>query len=261
MTIDIKALNRLLDELGPTVQKGVDTPATEMTGVQTVGDSLAQPYGSNYNFLNGDDSLYLQRRLNTLSWEEKGYLLQKQIGAGMGTGIPLSQWQALQYGTNPAIEKALDTTGGAALIRPDLSPFITSMFVSVFPAWQRITKIPANGLVHSWDQLTSFGATDSAFITELGTVVDKTGTYLRKTTNIAVYGQRRGVSFKQQLAVPAGGMQWDSARLEIQNGITQMAHDLQKTIFQGQATNSGGTAANEPASTSPRSRPPRPTTS
>ena len=75
--------------------------------------------------------------------------------------------------------------------------------------------------------------------------MDKTGVYTRKTTNISTYGQRRGVSFKQQLAVQAGGMSWDSGRKEIQNGLIQMAHDLQKTIFQGQATDSGGTASNE----------------
>ena len=235
MTLDIKALNRLLDEVGPTIAKGNDTPVGDLQTVQTVGDSLAQPYGQQFDFMSRDDSMYLQRRLNSLSWEEKGYLLQKQIAAGMGSGVPVGS----------TIAKALDTTGGAALQRQDLEPFLVSMFVSLFPAWQRIEKIPSNGLVHAWDQITSYGDTDSAFISELGTVVDKTGTYARKTTNIAVYGQRRGVSFKQQLAVPAGGMPWDSARIEIQNGLTQMAHDLQKTIFQGQATDSGGTAANE----------------
>lgn len=99
--------------------------------------------------------------------------------------------------------------------------------------------------LHAWDQLTSYGATDSAWVTELGTAVDKTGVYARQSTNIAINLQRRGVSFKQQLAVQAGGMNWDSARLEIQNGLTQQAHDIQKTIFQGNATNSGGTANDE----------------
>ena len=246
MTIDIKALNRLLDELGPEVRKANDTPPDETVVAKSVGDGLVNPYSNSYASMSPDDSLYLQRRLNGLSWEEKGYLLQKQIGAGMGTGIPFGGQMAAMAGQNPTIARALDTSAGGALQRIDLEPFLTSMFVSVFPAWQRINKIPSNGVVHSWDQLTSYGdATDSAFIAELGTVVDKTGVYTRKNTNIAVYGQRRGVSFKQQLAIPAGGMQWDSARLEIQNGLTQMAHDLQKTIFQGQATNSGGTAANE----------------
>lgn len=245
MSFDIKALNRMLDELGPTVEKGNETPITENVVGQTVADGIANPYGQQFGFLSSDDSMYLQRSLNKLSFEEKGYLLGKQIEKGIGTGVPLSQWQAGLYGQHPAIAKALDTTGGAALIRQDLDPFIVSMFVSIFPAWQRIQKVPANGVVHAWDQLTSYGDTGSAFISELGSVVDKTGTYTRKTTNIAVYGQRRGVSFKQQLAIPAGGMPWDAARLEIQNGLTQMAHDVQKTIFQGNSTASGGTASNE----------------
>jgi hypothetical protein len=245
--LDLKALNTLLDELGPTVQKGSQNQAPEAmpTQARTVGDDIEQPYGHAYDFLSKGDSLMIQRKLNTLSWEEKSYLLGKQIEAGEGKGIPLREWQANQFGYHPEVRKALDTTGGAALIRQDLDPFIVSMFVSIFPAWQRLNKVPSNGLVHAWDQLTAYGDTGSSFIAELGTVVDKTGTYVRQTTNIAVYGQRRGVSFKQQLAVPAGGMSWDSARLEIQNGITQMSHDLQKTLFQGQASNSGGTAADE----------------
>lgn len=245
MTIDLKALNRLLDEMDPVVQKAADTDTSSMTQ-KGVGDGLSgSPYGTAYDFMNADDSTYIQRRLNRLSLDEKGWLLQKQLAAGTGRGVPLGMSALNGLAQNPEIAKALDTSGGAALQRQDLDPFIVSMFVSIFPAWQRINKIPANGLVHAWDQLTAYGDTTSAFISELGTVVDKTGTYARKTTNIAVYGQRRGVSFKQQLAVQAGGMSWDSARLEIQNGLTQMAHDIQKTIFQGQATNSGGTASNE----------------
>lgn len=248
MTLDIKALNRLLDEVGPTVGRANDTPASEAPEtLKSVGDDIANPYGAGFASMSRDDSIYLQRRFNTLSFEEKSWVLGKQLRSGAGQGIPLEAWQAEQFGRygNPEVRKALDTTGGAALIRQDLDPIITSMFVSAFPAWQRLQKTPANGVVHAWDQLTAYGADTSSFISELGTVVDKTGTYVRQTTNIAVYGQRRGVTFKQQLAVPAGGMSWDSARLEIQNGITQMAHDVQKTIFQGQATNSGGTAANE----------------
>lgn len=249
MTLDLKALNRLLDEVGPEIKKGNDTeaPSEPPMTAKSVGDDLAQPYGRGFDFLSKGDSLYLQRRLNSLSWEEKGYLLERQIAAGEGKGIPLRQWQANAFGqAGLDISKALDTSGGSALIRQDLSPILVSLFVSVFPAWQRMPKVPANGLVHAWDQLTAYGDdSTSAYISELGTVVDKTGTYVRKTTNIAVYGQRRGVSFKQELAVRAGGMAWDSARIEIQNGLTQMAHDLQKTIFQGQAANSGGTASNE----------------
>ncbi len=247
MTLDLKALNALLDEMQPTLKTARETevPTEAPTTIRKAGDDIVQPYGDAYEFLSKGDSLALQRRLDKLSSDEIGFLMEKQIKAGEGKGVPLSAWQMAQFGENPVIRKALDTSGGAALIRQDLDPFLVVEFIRNFPAWQRIQKVPANGLVDAWDQLTSYGADGSSYIPELGTVVDKTGVYARKTTNIAVYGQRRGVSFKQQLAVQAGGMSWDSARLEIQNGLTQMAHDLQKTIFQGQSSNSGGTASNE----------------
>jgi hypothetical protein len=117
------------------------------------------------------------------------------------------------------------------------------VFVRIFPAWERIRKVQANGVVHTWNQITNYG--DSTFMTELGTVTDSTSTFVRKNTNIAVIGDRRGVTFKEALAVPAGGMSWDAQRIEMQNGLYAMAHRLQKTLFQGQATNSGGTASNE----------------
>ncbi len=255
MTLDLKALNRMLDEFGPTVGKANDAAPAPDPAITTksVGDGLAQKtYGDSFGFLSDDDSYLLQKRLNPLSFEEKGYLLQKQMQAGCGRGVPLEAWQAHKVAQMAEsagmtwVQNALDTSGGAALIRQDLVPMLTAMFVSLFPAWGRLEKVPANGLVHAWDQEDyASDKTTSAFISELGTVVDKTGVYTRKTTNIATYGQRRGVSFKQQLAVQAGGMAWDSARREIQNGLIQAAHDLQKTIFQGCESNSGGTASNE----------------
>lgn len=131
MTLDLKALNRMLDEFGPTVAKGNDTPAPEEapTTTKSVGDDLAQPYGDQFNFLSKDDSVYMQRRLNGLDWNEKGYLLQKQIEAGEGRGVPLRTWQQSQFGAfGIDIRKALDTTGGSALIRQDLEPFLVSIF-------------------------------------------------------------------------------------------------------------------------------------
>lgn len=104
-------------------------------------------------------------------------------------------------------------------------------------------KIPANGLVHAWNQITAYG--DAQFMTELGTVTDDNATYVRQTTNIAQLATRRGVTFREQLSVPAGGMNWNPQQIEIQQGLTAMAHKMQKTIFQGQASNSGGTASNE----------------
>lgn len=82
-------------------------------------------------------------------------------------------------------------------------------------------------------------------MTELGTVTDDNATYQRQTTNIAQLATRRGVTFREQLAVPAGGMSWNPQQIEIEMGLTAMAHKMQKTIFQGNSSNSGGTASNE----------------
>ena len=152
MTIDLKALNRLLDEMDPVVQKAADTDTSSMTQ-KGVGDGLSgSPYGTAYDFMNADDSTYIQRRLNRLSWDEKGWLLQKQLAAGTGRGVPLGMSALNGLAQNPEIAKALDTSGGAALQRQDLDPFIVSMFVSIFPAMlagsvvvERIFTLPGMG--------------------------------------------------------------------------------------------------------------------
>jgi hypothetical protein len=142
-----------------------------------------------------------------------------------GTGIPFESWA--NAGGAPmrgAIEqdqeltKLLDTGGASALIRQDLEPLLYALFVKTFPAWERFTKEPANGLVHAYNQITAYG--DAQFMTELGTVTDDVTTY-------------------------AGGMGYNPEQIELQSGLRAIAHKMQKTIFQGNATASGGTANDE----------------
>jgi hypothetical protein len=103
--------------------------------------------------------------------------------------------------------------------------------------------MPANGLVHAYDQVTAFGG--ASFMPELGTVTDDQSTYSRQTTNVAILATRRGVSLKAQFGTLAGGAGFNPEQLEMQGGLRAMAHELQKAIFQGQSTNSSGTAADE----------------
>ena len=166
------------------------------------------------------------------------------------TGVPLAAWaNSGGYATqvamaqNPMIQKALDSSGASALIRQDLEPVLQELFIREFPAYERFGRVPANGLVHAYDQVTSFGS--AVFMPELGTVTDDTSVYARQTTNVAILATRRGVSFKGQFAVAAGGMSWDPAALEMQGGLRAIAHELQKAIFQGNSTNSGGTISSE----------------
>jgi hypothetical protein len=240
---DLKAVLATLDEFGSTFAQANEV---DQTVLKSAGDGVnAQP---SLGYLSGDDRLYVSSRLRKLSSNDLATIFTRQLGAGAGTGRPIEQTFFGQPGGIAALEgtpvmKALDTSSGAALQRQDLEPILQELFVRVFPAWDRFTKEPANGVVHTWNQVTDYG--DAAFMSELATVTDDTATYVRQTTNIAILNTRRGVTFKEQLAVPAGGMSWDAQRLEIQMGLTAMAHKLQKTIFQGQASNSGGTASNE----------------
>jgi len=165
-------------------------------------------------------------------------------------GIPFDYWAntggmpvqaALQQ--DMQLQKALDTGGAGALIRQDLEPLLYALFIKTFPAWDRFAKEPANGLVHAYNQVTAYG--DAQFMTELGTVTDDTSTYVRKTTPVSVIATRRGISLRSQFAVQAGGMGYNPEQLELQGGLRAIAHKMQKTIFQGNATASGGTAADE----------------
>jgi len=173
-----------------------------------------------------------------------------------GVGIPLAQWMhhggnanaiqaALNQNTPDAqfLKKAMDSAGAGALIRQDLEAPLLALFVKRFPAFQRIRKIPANGLVHAWNKITDYG--DAQFMPELGTVTDDNNTYERATTNIGILARRVGISLKAGFAVNAGGGGWNLEQTELEGGLTAIAHKMQKTIFQGNATASGGTAANE----------------
>lgn len=194
------------------------------------------------------DQYELRNRLMQKSWGELNAIFNDQVGRS-DVGIPLQQFVAnggapLAAAFNsPIMTKALDSTGAAALQRQDLDPVLYAMFVKIFPAWDRFRKIPANGLVHAWNQITSFG--DAQFMAELGTVTDDQNTYVRQTTNIGVLARRVGVSLKSQFAVIQGGAGYDPAQLELEGGLRALAHKMQKTIFQGQASDSGGTAAGE----------------
>jgi hypothetical protein len=142
---------------------------------------------------------------------------------------------------NPTISKLLDSSGGTALIRQDLEPMLYSLFVKKFPLFERLRKEPANGLVHAFNQITSYG--DAVFQTETGTATDDSATYARQTTNIAVLATRRGITLKSQFAINQGGAGYDGLATELGSGVTAIAHKLQKQVFQGNGTTSAGNGA------------------
>lgn len=251
--LDLKAALAALDEFGGALAAENNTPRPALTTTKGIGDGVPETGMPVTNkALSSEDRIHLQRSFMKMSPQElsAAFTIQLQKSQGINALDWMNSGGSQHAGilggamaANPVISRALDLAGGQALIRQDLEPILYSLFVKAFPAYDRFSKEPANGQVHTWNQITSYG--DPEFMTELGTVSDDQGTYVRQTTNIAVLATRRGVSIKNQLSILAGGMNWDAERLELQLGLTSMAHKIQKTIFQGQASNSGGTAANE----------------
>lgn len=211
--------------------------------------SVQGPVTATRSIMSRGDAVAMRSALKKLSTAELTAMFADQA-ARKDTGIPFDSWAnsggyAVQsaLAQDSMLQKALDTGGASALIRQDLEPILYELYIRNFPAWERFPHEPANGLVHAYNQITSFG--DAQFMTELGTVTDDTSVYSRKTTNVAVIATRRGISLKSQFAVQAGGMGYNPEQLELQGGLRAIAHKMQKTIFQGMSSDSGGTLTNE----------------
>lgn len=228
--------------------------ATPVIAQGVTDQAIGDPRPSR-RLLTASDRIELQTELRKKSTPQLHMLFAEQARQ-MGTGIPLDAWlasggqarvAAFQNGVDSALDpmvvKALDSAGASALIRQDLEPVLLELFIRTFPAWERITKEPANGLTHTYQQITDFG--DAQFMSELGTVTDDKSTYVRKTTNIAIVATRRGISLKSQFAAVQSGAGFNPEQLELTGGLRAIARKMQRQIFSGSSTDSGGTADNE----------------
>jgi hypothetical protein len=240
----LKSVLETLEDIGKQLEARNEEPST----AKAPGDDVTSEQLSK-RLMTPSDQYEIRAKLKSKSNAELATMFSLQARKSEA-GIPFDVWAnaggyqvQAALGQDAQLTKALDTGGATALIRQDLEPILYELYVREFPAWERFAKEPANGLVHAYNQITDFG--DAQFMTELGTVTDDESTYERKTTNVSVIATRRGTSLKSQFAVRAGGMSWSPEQLELQGGLRAIAHRMQKTIFQGQATNSGGTSGSE----------------
>lgn len=249
-----RSLAETLERFGSALDGMNDTPSTAPATVQQgVGDGQAKP-PTGRRIMNRKELYDVRSALHEKSNADLMMLFSEQA-RHKDKGIPLDYWlsaggqavadrfDSVSGEFTPDVQRALDTGGSAALIRQDLEPVLYELFIRMFPAFDRMRREPANGLVHTWNQITDFG--DAQFMAELGTVQDDRSTYVRQTTNIAIISTRRGISLKARAAVPAGGMSWNPEQIELQGGLRSIAHRMQQQIFSGHATDSGGTASNE----------------
>lgn len=248
----LKGVLETQEQIGQTLLRMNEAPAVATPTVSV--EDQGTPAPSTRRFITPDERMALSETLRTKSTSHIAELITRQA-AVRDAGIPLHVWLntagfAAQNAFNqlggqldPDIAKALETGGATALIRQDLEPMLYEVFVRLFPAYDRFPKEPANGLVHAWNQITAYG--DAKFMAELGTVSDDTSTYARKTTPVAILATRRGISLKSQFAVMAGGMNYNPEAIELQGGLRAIAHRMQTTIFEGNATVASGTADDE----------------
>lgn len=168
---------------------------------------------------------------------------QLEYGSQQGAGIPFAAWASehtqAKMLDDEMFAKFIDTVSGNVLIRQDLEPLIFAAFVRRFPAFARVDKVPANGLVHTFQRVDARPA--ATFIAETAAVPDSQSVYTRATSNIAVLALRVGTSLKQSLSVAAGGMPFNTEQQEISFGIEAIAAQLQQTYLQGNATVPAGT--------------------
>jgi hypothetical protein len=250
-----------------TARAALETLEQIRASLETLGTATAPPTPSagvadqsaevpvQRNWLEPSEVIAMRRALRASSDSELHAIFGQQ-SRQKGLGVPLDVWlnrggsplqngynQMLETGLDPQVAKALDTGTGAALIRQDLEPVLYELFIRRFPAWDRFTKEPANGLTHTFNQMTSYG--DAQFMGELGTVTDDRSVYVRQTTNVAILATRRGISLKTQFATLQSGSGFNPEQLELNGGLLAIASRMQKQIFSGHATDSGGSASNE----------------
>lgn len=247
MSLDYELLKRVkaaLEELGPELDKQNDVPSTVVTAAAVSGTTPAPS-----RVLDPAAKLALREELRKKSTPELLAMFSAQARK-KDAGLPFEAWASAgghvtnaAIASDPILAKAMDTAGATALIRQDLEPVLIELYIREFPFWDRVAKEPANGLVHAYNRVTSFGGAE--FMTELGTVTDSVAAYERATTPISILATRRGISLRSQFAVNAGGMNWNLEQLELTSGLRALAHKMQKTIFQGNATVSSGTASTE----------------
>lgn len=255
--VTLETLQRSLDQLkelvGNQTQEVVAPAPAAPQQTQGIEDGAVAATSPN-QMMSQTDMFEMRRLLKDKDVNELHAMFAMQAGK-RNVGVPLESWlqgysprqsayEAMaQNGVDPDVQKLLDTSGGAALIRQDLEPILYELYVREFPAWDRMPKEPANGLVHTYQQLTSFGGAE--FMGELGTVTDDKSTYVRQTTNIAIVATRRGVSLKNQFAALQSGSGFNPLNLELQGGLRAIAKKMQDQIFSGTSSDSGGTSSNE----------------
>jgi hypothetical protein len=152
-----------------------------------------------------------------------------------------------------AVKAGLATRAGnsettSPIVATRLDPTVMKVFVDRFPLYDLLEKVPSNGLSHTFLQETAFsGSPTPHTIAETGNVTDDANVYLRKTTNIMLIAERRGISLKAQYAgANSGGASTDLMARELAGGLLTLARDAQNEMLTYQDADPTSTLASAP---------------
>jgi hypothetical protein len=148
--------------------------------------------------------------------------------------------------TRSGSDATSDTT--SPIVATRLDPVVMEVFIKRFPMYDLIEKVPSNGLSHTFLQQTAFSSQATPHtIAETGTVNDDANVYLRKTTNIMLLAERRGISLKAQYAgANSGGASSDLMARELAGGLLTLARDAQIEFLTYQDADPTSTTATAP---------------
>ncbi|MBI3654060.1 MAG: hypothetical protein HY231_23770 [Acidobacteria bacterium] len=154
------------------------------------------------------------------------------------------------FGRNSeGVQKALDASSGSVLIRTDIEPVLYEVFLRRFPAAEVIRRIPANGIVHTYNRRTATGA--AVTISDLG---DMSGSVVNSTlgqsqnSHIATIISPRAIGLKLQYAVQQSGMNFGiegNSNLELVAAMYAIANKLQTLVLQGNSSTGSKTLDDE----------------
>jgi len=130
------------------------------------------------------------------------------------------------------LEKAINTTTGADLIRENLSGYIDKLAYKRTPIRDRLMRRPGSGASAVWNVLTAIGTGNSAFA-EGGTPTENDATYDQRSAIYKELGKTKTITDKQ---IAAGANFIDQEAEQTDVAMHEVLQDEEVYIISGNAT-------------------------
>lgn len=140
--------------------------------------------------------------------------------------------QGIEQATKLLEKTVLTSSSGTFAQREHLDTAIGDITRRNTPFLDRVARVPANGLTHEWDIVTSLGSNDTA-VAENGTPPVNEATIERYSAPIKTFATRVEVSDRAQWGASD---YFDLQQLHLEKGMRKILHDIETKCFYGDAT-------------------------